>query len=295
MSAPNAISYAIVNVFSTSPFGGNPAAVVLQDVPEEIMAKLARNFQQPMTAFVSPSHSNDPKLAKYKIRWFTLGMVEVPLCGHATLAAARILFDGLESEATAIEFTAPSGTTITARKLDDGLLEIELLASSGLNKIVGQERERLLKVVEAAFGRPVIVHNIVTGVGGALERYILFELDPSENLGECIVTDALKDTGFLMNIFISDSPGAAEDFVVRTFSPVAIPGNGEDSVCGSANCISGPYWHKKKALSPSADIAVTAVSPRGGNISIRWEEETGKVKLRARQAVFAQGQVFLNL
>ncbi|KAJ7600063.1 hypothetical protein C8J56DRAFT_768937 [Mycena floridula] len=295
MSAPNAISYAIVNVFSTSPFGGNPAVVVLQDVPEELMAKLARNFQQPMTAFVSPSHSGDPKLSKYQIRWFTPEMLESPLCGHATLAAARVLFDGLESEATVIEFTAPSGAIITARKLEDGLLEIELAASPGLNKIVGPERDRLLKVVAAAFGRPVIVHDIVTGVGGALERYVLFELDPSENLGECTVTDALKDTGFLLDIFISDSPGAAEDFVVRTFAPVTMPGNGEDSVCGSANCVSGPYWHKKKALSPGSDVAVRAVSPRGGNISIRWEEETGKVKLRARQTLFAQGQVFLNL
>ncbi|KAJ7584235.1 hypothetical protein C8J56DRAFT_790259 [Mycena floridula] len=288
------ISYAIVNVFSSDLFGGNPAAVVFQHLPDPIMAKLAGSFNEPMTAFVSPSPSDDPKLVKYKIRWFSPAMKEVPLCGHATLGAARVIFDGQASEVEAIEFTTSSNATITARKLDDGLIEIEMLAASTLNEIIGEERDRLFKVVESAFGRPVKVNNIVTAPG--FDRHILFDLDASENLGECTVTDALKESGYFMNIFISDSPSGDEDFVVRTFAPRTImSGNGEDSVCGSASCLSGPYWHTKRGLSSGSDIKVKAVSPRGGNINIHWDEQSGNVKLQGRQVVFARGQVYLDL
>ncbi|KAJ7598843.1 hypothetical protein C8J56DRAFT_1039724 [Mycena floridula] len=292
---PSAISYAIVNVFSTNPFGGNPAAVVFHDLPEPIMANLAGSFNQPMTAFVSPSPSDEPKLAKYNIRWFSPAMVEVPLCGHATLGSARAIFDRLPNEVEAVEFTTSSNATITARKLHDGVVEIEMLAAPSLDEIVGAERAKLLKVVEKAFGRPVVVHKIVTGGGAGFERYILFELDPNENLGECTVTDALKESGYFMHAFVSDSPGGDEDFVVRTFVPSVIPGNGEDPVCGSANCLSGPYWHKKRALSSGSNIAAKAISARGGNINISWDEQSGKIKLRGQQFVFAKGQVFLNL
>lgn len=71
-----------VNAFSSMPFSGNPAAVVLLEewLPDDTLITLASEINLPETAFLVDDH----------IRWFT-PKIEVPLCGHATLATAFVL------------------------------------------------------------------------------------------------------------------------------------------------------------------------------------------------------------
>ena len=82
--------------------GGNPAAVCLleTDLPDETKQKLAMEMNLSETAFVVPIPDDDVirgdenvfKVSKkFSLRWFT-PTVEVPLCGHATLASAAVLF-----------------------------------------------------------------------------------------------------------------------------------------------------------------------------------------------------------
>ena len=75
-----------VDAFTQTPFGGNPAAVVvLDDTPrDEWMAALAREMNLSETAFVIRERLSD---ADFRLRWFT-PTVEIGRCGHVTLAAA---------------------------------------------------------------------------------------------------------------------------------------------------------------------------------------------------------------
>lgn len=76
-----------VDAFTKEVFAGNPAAVCLLDhwLEAELMQNIAMENNLAETAFVVKADEN------YQIRWFT-PTVEVDLCGHATLAAAHVLY-----------------------------------------------------------------------------------------------------------------------------------------------------------------------------------------------------------
>ena len=113
-----------VDAFTSRPFGGNPACVVepLPHWPKAAwMQHVARENNAGATAFMVRRETTD----HYALRWFTAS-VEVPLCGHATLAAAHVLFDELGLGVETIAFDTPSGR-IAVRQALDGL-EMDLPA-----------------------------------------------------------------------------------------------------------------------------------------------------------------------
>src|SRR6185503_18859188 len=101
-----------IDAFTNHIFGGNPAAVMpLQEwISENVMQRLAMENNLSETVFFVPSPRAD---ADYDIRWFT-PVTEINLCGHATLAAAYVLFFVLGYSKPAIRFNSKSGIlTIT--------------------------------------------------------------------------------------------------------------------------------------------------------------------------------------
>lgn len=78
-----------VNAFTTTPFCGNPAGVVVdaRGLSDERMQLIARELGLPETSFVLPPTQRGADL---QIRWFSPA-VEIPLCGHATIAAFHVL------------------------------------------------------------------------------------------------------------------------------------------------------------------------------------------------------------
>ena len=112
-----------VDAFAEKPFTGNPAAVMPLDhwLSDEVMQAIAAENNLSETAFTVPSERGD---ADYDLRWFTPA-VEVPLCGHATLAAGHILMHGQE-----VRFATRSGALTVARDEEDpGLLKLDLPAA----------------------------------------------------------------------------------------------------------------------------------------------------------------------
>jgi PhzF family phenazine biosynthesis protein len=179
----------IVNAFTADAYGGNPAAIVLvTEFPDtETMEKIAINLSQPMTAFLSSLPQQDPSetSAGFDVRWFAPTGVEIPLCGHATLAAAGVHF--FESEPNLISksiislgFRSRSGALLTARK-DGDWVEIALpsnVATAPPPEVVG----RVSVAVKNAIGDDVLVRFV--GVGGkGFEHYVLVEVDESCDLG----------------------------------------------------------------------------------------------------------------
>jgi PhzF family phenazine biosynthesis protein len=105
-----------VDAFTDKLFSGNPAAVVILEslLPDDVMQSIAAENNLSETAFVS-IHENP-----VSIRWFTPS-IEVDLCGHATLASARILFDYYPDLAgEEINFDSKSGN-LKVTKCNDGL------------------------------------------------------------------------------------------------------------------------------------------------------------------------------
>ena len=76
-----------IDSFTQTVFSGNPAGVCVLTEPlrEDEMQAIASEMNLSETAFVVK------KEGRYDLRWFTPAR-EVPLCGHATLASAFVLF-----------------------------------------------------------------------------------------------------------------------------------------------------------------------------------------------------------
>ena len=93
------INFYMVDAFTTTTFGGNAAAVCpLTDwLPDETLLKMAQQHNQSETAFFVANENG------YELRWFTT-QGEINLCGHATLAAAHVIFEHLDYPDTKIQF-----------------------------------------------------------------------------------------------------------------------------------------------------------------------------------------------
>src|SRR5579871_1802762 len=111
--------YVVVDAFTDRPYAGNPAAVCLLDEPREAkwMQLVARELQLSETAFLV--REPEPEQDAFELRWFT-PLVEVDLCGHATLAAAHVLWeDGVLDARAEARFRTRSGMLGALR---DGVL-----------------------------------------------------------------------------------------------------------------------------------------------------------------------------
>ena len=103
-----------VDAFTDRPFGGNPAAVVLDagglDVAQ--MQAIAKEMNLSETAFLSPSESGH---TDFRLRWFTPGG-EVTFCGHATIATGHALHEAGRFIGPRISFDTSGGVLGLARE-----------------------------------------------------------------------------------------------------------------------------------------------------------------------------------
>lgn len=103
-----------IDAFTTRPFAGNPAAVMLMDrFPEDtVLQEIAAENNLSETAFLVPEGGD------YRLRWFT-PTTEVPLCGHATLASAAVVMERLEPGRGTVVFHSASGP-LTVNRTETG-------------------------------------------------------------------------------------------------------------------------------------------------------------------------------
>src|SRR6187402_2221814 len=99
-----------LDAFTTKRFAGNPAAVMLLDSypADPILRALGAENNLPETAFLVPDGED------FRIRWFT-PTVEVPLCGHATLASAAVVLERLDPRRNSVTFLSASGALVVRR------------------------------------------------------------------------------------------------------------------------------------------------------------------------------------
>lgn len=168
-----ATHFALVTAFSTNVYAGNPAAVVFLDpyLPLDELAKIAKNFNQPATSIVSPTSddSDNDRIIVRHIRYVLHSGKEAAICGHGTLAAAKVLFSQLgpgQENVDTIHFRCVSGFTLVAIKREGGFIEIEFPSGVPV-KVNSEEEARIIPLINKGFGREVIIKNIRRGGQGA--------------------------------------------------------------------------------------------------------------------------------
>ncbi|MDQ1425960.1 MAG: hypothetical protein QOD72_3458 [Acidimicrobiaceae bacterium] len=234
-----------VDAFTSRPFAGNPAAIVLLDAwPDDSwMQRVAAENNLSETAFLVPAGE------AWGLRWFT-PTVEVDLCGHATVASTHVLVesDRLPADATAL-FDTRSGR-LTATPIGDGWIELDFPA---LPAVATETPPGLLE----GLGLPT-----VTFVGRSRFDYLV-EVESATEV-EKIVPDhrALRDVD-TRGVCVTAAGDGELDFVSRFFAPGA--GVDEDPVTGSAHCILTPYWSAKTG---KRRLVARQVSARGGDLRL---------------------------
>lgn len=102
------------------------------------------------------------------------------------------------------------------------------------------------------------------------------------------------DTGYKINVITTASSQGEELFVSRMFAPsVLAPPASEDQVCGSAHCLTGPYWYKKSGLAAEKAFTAKQVSPRGGDLNLFWDQNAAILKLKGETFVMSSGEIYV--
>ncbi len=235
----------IVNAFTKDRFGGNPAAVVPLESPLEdgLMQQMAAQHNLSETAFIVPQNGD------YAIRWFT-PTLEVDLCGHATLAAAHVLFHHLSYSGVQITFDSRSGPLGVAREPGGRItLDFPSLSSEPI-----EVTEPLLMGLRAEI------------LGAYRSRFDYLALLATQVDVERLAPDFDVLQRVAARGVIVTAPGEETDFVSRCFYPQA--GINEDPVTGSAHAALAPFWAHRLG---KQDLTAIQLSPRKGRLECSYQ------------------------
>jgi PhzF family phenazine biosynthesis protein len=256
-----------VDAFATEVFRGNPAAIMpLQDwLQDSQLQAIAMENNLSETAFLVEATEG------FELRWFT-PQVEVDLCGHATLAAAHVLFTHLEYAGDEILFHTRSGELRVARS------ERGLTLDFPVN---GLDVSEVDFAVCSALGATASEAFTPASKRGAALYVFEFEEDVANLNPDFAALLAASDISIIVT-----APGDECDFVSRFFGPQV--GINEDPVTGSAHCSLVPYW---SARLQKTELLARQISARGG--SLECELRDGRVFMTGTGVTFMQGTVEL--
>jgi PhzF family phenazine biosynthesis protein len=258
-----------IDAFTSEPFAGNPAAVcVLEDErSDRWLQAVAAEMNLSETAFLWREG------AGYRLRWFTPAL-EVPLCGHATLASAHLLFESGRAGGDELRFATRSGE-LRAQREADGTLELDFPA-------LRSEPTLLPAAVAVALGVTPVESSLVRRLNG--DGYLVEVASEREVRGARPDPRALLAAGAPSLILTARGEGSGFDFVSRYFAPGA--GVGEDPVTGAAHCALAPYWAEKLG---KKEMLGYQASTRGGVVGVRAQGD--RVALRGRAVTVVSGRL----
>ncbi len=247
-----------VDAFTDEPFKGNPAGVMIVDesITDEWMQNMAAEMNLSETAFIIPTGPD------FRIRYFT-PTNEVPLCGHATLASAHIIYEtGLRKENETIRFKANGGELSIKKEADLVLMNFPCYPLNSI-EVPGDFKETIGFTPIETYSS---IYNWIIAVAGSED-----EIRRAEPAFERMKTNG---PGHLMITAKSDSD--AYDFVVRCFAPGL--GINEDPVTGSAHCALTPLWAEKLG---KTEMDSLQVSKRTGKLKVKLLGDRVEIKGKA--------------
>ncbi|MCH9612114.1 MAG: putative isomerase YddE [Chlamydiia bacterium] len=251
-----------VDAFTDQVFGGNPAVVFVVDVmPDEgLMQKIANEMNVSETAFVILGEV-------WTIRWFTPNS-EVKLCGHATLAAAHVLWEQGIAKGDEVTLASLSGP-LTIRRGEDGYtMDFPLQPAS--EKVDGRD------LIEEMVGAPL-------SYLGSNDHDCMAVIEDGEKLFSFVpdfgLISQLDDRGFLLT---APDPSGQFDYICRAFFPKLDVL--EDPVTGSANTCLAEYWSRRLG---NKHLRAKQVSLRGGILDL--EVDDARILITGRAVTVFEG------
>lgn len=239
----------IVDAFTTTAFRGNAAAVCLlpEERPADWMQRVAAEMNLSETAFVRREG------AAWALRWFT-PTVEVPLCGHATLATAFALWTEAEIDDPDLVFSTHSGRLTAAREGER--IRLDFPARTLTPADPPGEVLAAIRVAPLSSHRVDVDGETPMWVLELPEAQLVRDLDPR-------LVGLRRPTAPSFCVTAAADDGV-HDFVSRFFAP----GHGidEDPVTGSAHCALGPLWRERLGKD---ELLGHQVSTRGGVVGVR--------------------------
>lgn len=252
-----------VDAFAAKRFTGNPAAVVvLAGFPaDQVLQAVAAENNLSETAFLVPDGD------EYQIRWFTPA-VEVPLCGHATLASAAVVMERLEPGRRSVVFRSPSGPLPVERAEGGYVMDFPSRPCEPADPPGG--------LATALGAEPAEVHaSSVNYLAVYRSAAIVRSLRP-----DSAALSRLERQGVIVT-----APGDAPyDFTSRYFAPAK--GVPEDPVTGGAHCTLTPFWAARLG---ATEFHACQASRRGGEV--RCSLAGDRVKLAGSCAFYLHGEI----
>lgn len=269
-----------IDAFTDKPFGGNPAAVCVlsEEYDDPRLQAIAAEMNLSETAFLSPTEEGPlSEQTAFGLRWFT-PTVEVPLCGHATLATSAVLFHEISVLTDEVIFQTKSGDLKARRESQGILLDFpaddpvpyeppgELLQAMGIS---GYKSTAYAKK-----GRDLLVH--------VNSEDQVRSLRPDFRQMRLVQTD-----DDIQGVIVTSEGSPPYDFISRFFGPWL--GVDEDPVTGAAHTVLTPYW--SRILGKSEMLAFQA-SERGGKLVVRLVSG-GRVHLIGDAVIVLRGELLI--
>ena len=263
------MEYHIIDVFTDKLFSGNPAGVCLLEkwLTDDVLQNIATENNLSETAFLVKQDGY------YDLRWFT-PLIEVELCGHATMASAFVLFDDKEEIENELKFKTLSGVLSVKKESDMLYLNFPSRPVSICPTY---------HTFENAFGvTPVAVYKAVDFLVFLNSEEELRSIKPDfGKLKEIKEEAGLDNDSFGV---IVTAKGNDCDFVSRFFAPNV--GIDEDPVTGRAHCSLIPFWSDKLN---KTKLTAKQLSKRGG---VLWCEDCGeRVKIGGKAVRYLKGNI----
>lgn len=236
-----------VDAFTNRAFAGNPAAVCVLSAPQDDawMQNVAQEMNLSETAFIVRQDDG------FGLRWFT-PTVEVPLCGHATLASAHVLWsEGHLSVDEVVRFSTKSG--VLTAKLQGDWIELDFPVNVSCATVAPSELSKALGVAYKS-----VFENSLGYLVELESEDLVRELQPNFQLLKTLPVSDIIVTSIT-------HPGSDYDFISRFFAPGL--GINEDPVTGAAHCCLAPFWRDR--LQKDRFLAYQA-SSRGGVVKVYY-------------------------
>jgi PhzF family phenazine biosynthesis protein len=259
------LSYFQIDAFTNRAFGGNPAGVcpLANWLPDETLQSIAAENNLSETAFVVREGSD------FALRWFT-PTTEIDLCGHATLAAAFVIFTELGFADDTVRFQTKSGLLSATREGDVITLDFPAWPS-----------EPCTAPAALVDGLGWMPSEVRRGASDYL-AVLASEADVLALQPDMVQLGALDCRGLIVT-----APGSNSDFVSRFFAPrVGIP---EDPVTGSAHSTLIPYWSARLGRSR---LLARQLSRRGGELLC--EARGARVGIGGRAVLYSRAQLEIS-
>jgi PhzF family phenazine biosynthesis protein len=255
-----------IDSFTNKTLSGNPSAIIILPhwLEDDLLQQIAEENNLGITAFLVEEN------ADYHIRWFT-PIIEIQLCGHATLAAAYVLLFLRQVQAETLTFHSSSGPLKVSQQAEILVLDLP----------IDQYQLAIAPPALTEALSPIVPLEVYKG-----KTDYLVILETEKEVRELALNIGLLATIPARGIIFS-AKGNEVDFVSRFFAPQI--NINEDAVTGSAHSTLAPYWSNKLT---KTRLVAKQLSARGGHLVC--EIRNDRVLISAQCCLYLKGQIQID-